>query len=408
MGADARAISVIVADDEPDIVEFLSAALAMEGFRLAGSAQDADGAVVLAHEERPDVALLDLRMPGGGLEAARRIASSSPTTRVVIFSAAAITPALLPLLRAGIDGYVTKGASAADIATAVRSAVSGGAVVTPEAGRLALDELAWRLEVEEQTRARRVHRHDRIRAVIDDALFSTVFQPIIDVRSGLASGLEALTRFATAPHWSPLEWFEEASRLGERTSLELATARAALTALAHVDPALCISINISPATALSGRLGEALAGVDLERVVLEVTEHTQVADYPALTAALAPWRSDGARLAVDDAGGGYASFAHILNLSPDFIKLDISLVRAIDCDTRRQALARAVCSFADELDVTVIAEGIESAAELETVTALGTPLAQGYHLGRPLPLAASASWRPRPLARSTGSGSVAS
>jgi EAL domain-containing protein (putative c-di-GMP-specific phosphodiesterase class I) len=216
--------------------------------------------------------------------------------------------------------------------------------------------------------------------------FQIVYQPIVDLRTGAAEGVEALARFTAAPLRPPEDWFAEAEQAGLRTSLELATAGCALRALSQLRPELHMTVNISPAAALSGRLGEILLGIDLDRVVLELTEHAPVADYPALTAALAPWRRAGARIAVDDAGGGYASFAHILSLSPEFIKLDLSLVRNIHIDRQRQALTRAITGFATELGVTVVAEGIETAAELEAVASLGTALAQGFHVGRPRPL----------------------
>jgi EAL domain-containing protein (putative c-di-GMP-specific phosphodiesterase class I)/AmiR/NasT family two-component response regulator len=382
----SRAISVILADDEPHIVEYLRMVLHLEGFDVTGTATDADGVVQLADHLHPDVALLDLRMPGGGLEAARLIGSVSPATRIVVFSADADAPEILPLLRAGIDGYVVKGAPPERLADAIRSAVSGGTYFAPAVSRAAMDELTARLHVEEQDMLRRNRVVDRVRDVIAGARFQVVYQPIVDLRTGAPRGVEALTRFTATPLRPPEAWFDEAEQAGLRTSLELATACVALGALDQLRPELDMTVNISPATALSGRLGEILLGLDLGRVVLELTEHAPVTDYPALTAALAPWRQAGARIAVDDAGGGYASFAHILSLSPEFIKLDISLVRNIHIDRQRQALTRAITGFASELGVTVVAEGIETEAELDVVTGLGTALAQGFHLGRPRPL----------------------
>ena len=147
-----------------------------------------------------------------------------------------------------------------------------------------------------------------------------------------------------------------------------------------------MTVNISPAVAVSGRLGEILLGAPLERIILELTEHSPVADYVALNKVLAPWREQGARLAVDDAGGGYSSFAHILSMKPDFIKFDVSLTRDIHLDRPRQALARALVGFATEMDVGVIAEGVETRAQLDTIAGIGAPYAQGFHLGRPRPL----------------------
>jgi EAL domain-containing protein (putative c-di-GMP-specific phosphodiesterase class I)/CheY-like chemotaxis protein len=381
-----RAISVILADDEPHVIEYLRTVLHLEGFDVAGTSEDADGAVQLAAHLHPDVALLDLRMPGGGLEAARLIGSVSPDTRIVVFTADADSTDILPLLRAGIDGFVVKGAPPDRLADAIRSAMRGGTYFAPEANRVAMDELTTRLHAEEQEVLRRNRARDRIADLISGGRFQVVFQPVVDLVTGLPSGVEALSRFPSAPVRPPDEWFEEAGQVGLRPSLELATAGVALRSLQRLRPGLHLSINVSPATALSGRLGEILVGVDLDRVVLELTEHAAVADYPALVAALAPWRRQGARLAVDDAGGGYASFAHILSLSPDFIKLDVSLTRDIHVDRKRQALARAITGFAAELGASVVAEGIETAAELEVIAGLGTPLGQGFHLGRPRPL----------------------
>lgn len=381
-----RAISVILADDEPHVIEYLRTVLHLEGFDVAGASEDADGAVQLAAHLLPDVALLDLRMPGGGLDAARLIGSVSPDTRIVVFTADADSPEILPLLRAGIDGFVVKGAPPDRLADAIRSAMRGGTYFAPEASRVAMDELTTRLHAEEQEVLRRNRSRDRITDVISGGRFRVVLQPVVDLVTGLPIGVEALSRFQGAPVRPPDQWFEEAAQAGLRPSLELATAGIALRSLGQLRPELHLSINISPATALSGRLGEILVGVDLGRVVLELTEHAAVADYPALVAALTPWRRQGARLAVDDAGGGYASFAHILSLSPEFIKLDVSLTRDIHLDTKRQALARAITGFAAEIGVSVVAEGIETAAELEVIAGLGTPLGQGFHLGRPRPL----------------------
>ena len=100
------------------------------------------------------------------------------------------------------------------------------------------------------------------------------------------------------------------------------------------------------------------------------------------------------RLAVDDAGGGYASFAHIIELSPELIKLDASLVRDVHTSSHRRALVRAVISFANEMGVTVVAEGVESEPELVELRHLGVHLAQGFHLGRPRALSEQAELMP--------------
>lgn len=378
-----RAPTVTVADDEPHVVEYLTALLETEGFVVVGTATDADGAVQLAHRLEPDVALLDLRMPGGGLEAARLIGSLSPITKIVIFSSAADEGDLVPLLRAGIDGYVVKGSPPERLVDAITGALEGDLHLSPKVNRFAMAQLSSRLLAEEQVALRSLRLRQRIGAAISGTSFSIVLQPIVDVDDDVAVAAEALTRFEDRSNRSPAQWLDDADRVGLLVPLELALAGAALAKLDRLDPSLSLAVNLSPTTVLSGRLHEVLTGVPVERVILELTERAPVDDYPALRTALSRWRDRGLRLAVDDAGGGYSSFAHILELSPELIKLDASLVRDLHTSVHRQALARAVISFANEMRVQVVAEGVETEEELVALRRLGAHLAQGYHLGRP-------------------------
>jgi EAL domain-containing protein (putative c-di-GMP-specific phosphodiesterase class I) len=119
-------------------------------------------------------------------------------------------------------------------------------------------------------------------------------------------------------------------------------------------------------------------------VVLELTEHTGIDDYHLFGEAIAELRSNGLRLAVDDAGAGFSSFRHILNLRPDIIKLDIALTRGIDTDPARRALGSAMLTFGlDAYNASIVAEGIETQSELATLQGLGCHYGQGYLLGRP-------------------------
>lgn len=227
----------------------------------------------------------------------------------------------------------------------------------------------------------------RIRNVIDADQLSIVYQPIWHVEQRRAVGLECLARFSVAPYRSPDVWFREAAEAGLGVALELAAIRAGLAAVPMLPPGVYLAVNASPDTILSGELEGVLEGVPPERIVLEVTEHAHVADYDRLLGALWPLRQAGIRLAVDDAGAGYSSFQHILHLRPDLIKLDMALTRSIDTDLSRRALASALIGFARETGSRIIAEGVETASELATLRALGVEKAQGYFLGRPMPLA---------------------
>ena len=173
--------------------------------------------------------------------------------------------------------------------------------------------------------------------------------------------------------------------MGLGVELELVAIRAALARLDALPAGVRLSLNVSPAALLTPELVEALAAVPGARLALELTEHAPVEDYAALGAALAGLRSRGVQLMIDDAGAGFASLRHVLGLHPDAIKLDLSLTRDIDSDPVRRALAASLVAFAREIGATIVAEGIETRAELEALRALGVTHGQGYYLARPGP-----------------------
>lgn len=227
----------------------------------------------------------------------------------------------------------------------------------------------------------------RIQNVIDNGEFDVVYQPIWDVRERRPKGFEALCRFRAEPYRSPDLWFSDASAIGMGAALEMAVMQKALAALKVLPPPAFLSVNASPHTILSGVLPSLFEGLDAHRIVLEITEHAAVADYALLRGALAPLRAIGIKLAIDDAGAGYSALTHIIELKPDVIKLDMDITRSVDSDAARRALASAMVFFSTETGCVLVAEGIETAGELETLRTLGVPRGQGYLLGRPGDLA---------------------
>lgn len=226
----------------------------------------------------------------------------------------------------------------------------------------------------------------RIASALEAGEPSIVYQPIFDLVSQRIAGLECLSRFRMEPVRTPDRWFAEAAGVGMAVELELAAVRTALGASAATPPEVYLAVNCSPNTLLDARFRSYLRTVDLARVVLEVTEHETIPDYPALLSALAPLRAMGLRISIDDAGAGYASLRHVLNIQPEKIKLDISLTRGVDSDPKRRALAAALIAFARETHAHIVAEGVETEAELRTLTRLGADGAQGYFLARPMQL----------------------
>ncbi len=195
--------------------------------------------------------------------------------------------------------------------------------------------------------------------------------------------VEALSRFSAEPPRPPAAWFADASAHGLGVELDLLAIRLALGELSKVPAGARMSLNASPATLCTPQLLEILASVPGNRLAVEITEHAPVEDYAALRDALALLRSRGVQLMVDDAGAGFSSFRHILDLRPDVIKLDLSLTRDIDTDPLRRALAASLLAFADEIGATIVAEGIETVDELVALQALGVHHGQGFLLARP-------------------------
>lgn len=231
-------------------------------------------------------------------------------------------------------------------------------------------------------------RRNRIQAVLDAGGPQIVVQPIVDLRTRTVVGHEALSRFAGPPQQGPDKWFADAVAVGLGAELELAAVRGALATLAAMPGPGYLSVNVSATTAASTALFDLLggAGVARNRIVLELTEHTDVADYPTLFTALTHFRALGVRVAVDDAGAGFASLSHILQLRPDVVKLDVALVRGIHTDPARRALVAGLLIFAKEIGACLVAEGVETEGELAALRHVGVTHGQGYYLGRPAPL----------------------
>lgn len=236
----------------------------------------------------------------------------------------------------------------------------------------------------------------RIWRLIDSGGPTMVFQPVFDLPSLDCVGAEALARFPPGSGGAE-RWFADAAAVGLGPALELSAIRSALRAFTCLPPEFGLGVNASPATILSGRLADAIADIPADRLVVEVTEGDKVEDYPSVRCALGVLRREGVRIAVDDVGAGYASLHHLVQLQPDFIKMDQCLTRRIDADPARRALAAALVHFAQETGSLVLAEGVETARELGVLIGAGVHQAQGHYLAPPgpLPLPASAN-RTRP------------
>lgn len=226
----------------------------------------------------------------------------------------------------------------------------------------------------------------RIDAILKTRGVQMVFQPAVRLDAPRVVFVEALARFYSKPYQSPDRWFATAAEVGLGSDLELLAVEAALEALRELPERTSLSINVSPDTIMSRNFAAVLSGAPLHRIILEITEHETVTRYSTLNRVLGPLRKRGLRVAVDDMGAGYASLRHILRIRPDVIKLDVSLSRGIDKDRDQRALASALIAFARETGSELVAEGVETEEELDTLRSLGVNIVQGFLLGRPQPL----------------------
>lgn len=228
-------------------------------------------------------------------------------------------------------------------------------------------------------------------AALDVRSIKIDLQPIIDLRRLEVAGYEALARFDGPLGRRPDQWFRAAREAGVTAQLDAAILNHALSRRADL-PARCfLTVNLEPDSVGSRAIDDVLSCRSLHGVVLELTEHAPVESYEELLPALDRYRANGALIAIDDAGAGYAGLQHILNVRPAFLKLDRSLVEGLHRDGAKAALIETLGTFTDRIDAWIIAEGVEDEGEARALSDLGVPLAQGYFFGRPAPDGGSAS-----------------
>lgn len=294
-------------------------------------------------------------------------------------------------------GWVAAGIEVSGYVPMMRLGRPVGLLIGAGAGRWSVEELAHRLPVlmEYATlaaayiepamsdRSLEMGRAADVREIIAQGSYHTVFQPIVRFADGEAAGYEALTRFDD--NISPAVHFAAAHSAGVGVELELATLGSSMAAAAQLPAGAFVSLNASSALLFAaGSLAPMAATFD-RPIVVELTEHEHSIDEVRLLE-LVKGLGGNVRLAMDDAGAGYAGLHRILQLRPAFIKLDIGLVRDLDRDPARAALIAGMIHFAGEIGSSIIAEGIEREGERRALRRLGVTYGQGYLLGRPAPV----------------------
>src|SRR3954469_12583002 len=353
--------NVLIVDDYDANVRALEAILLDAGVARVHSVTDPRLVLDAYRASDFDLILLDLHMPGlDGIDVLEQLAAVVPEDEylpVLMLTADATPEAKQQALAAGAKDFLTKPFDGTEVILRAKNLLETKALHR----RMRAHNASLAAQVEAQARRDRRQgdelraKRARIRKVLEGNAMGMVFQPIADLATGTIVAVEALARFAAEPVRSPNLWFAEAAEVGLGRPLELAAVEAALAQLGDFDPSLAMAINVSPATVTAPEFGELISTAPARRIVIELTEHVEIRDYDVVIQSLAALRAAGVRLAVDDAGAGFATLQHILALQPDIIKLDIALTRGVDRDPVRRALARALVGFASEIGATIMA-----------------------------------------------------
>lgn len=383
--------SVLLVDDTVANLDLLRALLSRAGLRRIHAFSDPREAVAELEAISPDLVLVDLLMPHlDGYEVLGHLRSHAAGSYLpaLVLTADTTPQAIQRALTSGARDFLTKPFDAVEVALRVRNLLETRNLYQ----QLKLQNRWLRAKLHTRSPDRRDEgsfqtAYERVSRIITERRLFCVFQPIVDLATAAVVGLEALARFPDEPRRGPGAWFVEAASVGLDVDLEGLAIDTALAALDDLPESVFLAVNVSPRMLLSGRLPGRHRDAQWHRVIVELTEHVPVDDYASLHTVLRPLLARGARLAADDAGAGYAGFRHLLGLRAGIIKADLSLTRGIDADPARRALTSALVQFTRDTKTQLVAEGVETVAELDTLRELEVPFAQGYHLGRPRPLA---------------------
>ena len=226
--------------------------------------------------------------------------------------------------------------------------------------------------------------------VLKDKAIRTVFQPIVDLHSGEVLAYEALSRTTNDCSLSIDKLFSLADHLGQVWNLEKLCRGKALKASKHKPDKVKIFLNVDANVILDpefvkGFTKESLKfyGLETRDVVFELTERSSVEDTQVFQQVVGHYKAQGYQIAIDDAGSGYSNLNRIGFVEPQYIKIDMELIRNIDINRGKRSMVEVMSKFCEEMGYKLIAEGIETENEMKTLIEIGIPYGQGYYLQKP-------------------------
>jgi DNA-binding NarL/FixJ family response regulator len=377
------AIRLLIADDDLAVIDGLVKVLSLEpGVDIVGVAHDAQEAIRLAVQYKPDVVLCDINMPGGGGPiACAGIRDSVPATRVVAHSMYDDRGAMMQMVRAGAIGYILKASPREQMISALDRARRGEAILSGKVASLVVNELSSHLREQERDAERKRRDLASVRQLATGEGLELRLEPIVDLILDKLAGVEVLASVASE---APVDGdaFEStlsiAAGVGFGAELELAVARICLGHAHRLPPGAWTGIKVSPATVLNPAFAESIAGNGERLVCLELGNHP-VPDYAALGRALGEIRGPNVLLAVDGVGSSASALRHVVELHPELIKLDPWLIANDASASARLALVEGMARFATGVNAQLVACGVNDKSQLEALRDLGVRFAQGQH-----------------------------
>lgn len=361
---------VLAVDDDPNLAFAIEEILSDEGFEVA-CAHDAATAISLARREAFDVAVVDYHMPGeNGLEVLKVLREHRPGCMRILASGHLELPVVVEAVNRGeVAQVLHKPFMSEQLLNAVNKALEARARyarVSDSIGRI--DQ--WDRET--------------VTGCLERGLMRLDLQPIVRSEGHSLAAFESLMRIDHPLLDTPPKLLAAAERCGLIHEVGEVVANRAAEWLHRIPDDVLLFVNLHPSELNDPtRLVERLSPLSwaAERVVLEITERSNLLDFDAWDESAAQLTSMGFKLAVDDLGSGYNALSTLVALQPEFIKVDMSIVRDADSDGRKRRLIELLCKFADATDARLVAEGVETEAEAAAVSEAGAYFLQGYLFG---------------------------
>jgi EAL domain-containing protein (putative c-di-GMP-specific phosphodiesterase class I) len=382
VGAQGRA-TVVVVDDDPQVLRALGRSL--EGSFDVKEYDSPEQAIDHVRRGGVSVVISDVAMPRmTGIELLRAIRNQDPDIPVILITGEPSLEGATSAIELGVFRYLRKPCRPEEVRTTAEQASRLYRLAQTKREALELAGPAGASD--------RVGLELTFRAALD-ALW-IAYQPIVSLSDRSVFGYEALMRSAHGALPGPQHLLEAAERLQALDSLGRLIRERAVEPFAAAPQSTLLFINLHPKDLMDPELadpGSPLTAI-ADRVVLEVTERSSLGGLDDVQARVAELRKLGFRIAIDDLGAGYAGLTSFALLEPEIVKIDMTLTRGIDKSAVKQKLVSSLTGLCREMNMTIVTEGVETAAERDTLVGLGCDLLQGYLFakpGRPFP---AVSW----------------